>query len=281
MRSRRSPGRGFIPRKLLIALVPLVLLIGAYLGLDLRPDAGEVASAPPLPGRISKVVDGDTVEVDLGEGLREKVRYLLIDTPELHHPKRGEEELGRAAYLKNREMALGRRVRLETDLVSRDKYGRLLAYVWIRGDDGVEFMANERMIREGYAMPMTIPPNVRYVGRISRAFREARSADRGLWGAAEKRLFTPAAAWNELPYLKGRFITLEIRPTRLIDSKSTFRLVQGKIPMAVLIYRNCAKPFGDLNRLVGRRLRIMGKVTAGHRGAELILADPLQIFGNP
>ena len=77
----------------------------------------------------------------------------------------------------------GRRVRLEPDAEARDRYGRLLAYVF-RVEDGR--MVNESLVRGGYAIPLTIPPNDRYAERFEHAAEEARESGRGLWDACER-----------------------------------------------------------------------------------------------
>jgi micrococcal nuclease len=147
-------------------LLPLVLL--------------SLLAAPPssgqrLEGSVIRVVDGDTIHVKLGERV-EKVRYIGVNTPELHHPTRGEEPGGRAAAAVNRRLVGGQRVRLEHDVQSRDRHGRLLAYVWIG-----ELMVNAELIRLGYAQVMTVPPNVRHQDLFLKLQREARDAGRGLW----------------------------------------------------------------------------------------------------
>ena len=147
-------------------------------------------SAPspyPLPrgerdeiGTVVRTVDGDTIYVRLAGGV-EKVRYIGIDTPEVHHPTRGEEPGGRAATEVNRRL-LGREpVRLETDVQLRDRYGRLLAYVWVRRPDGGELMVNAELVRLGYAAVMTVPPNVRHAELFRKLAAEAREQRRGLW----------------------------------------------------------------------------------------------------
>src|SRR5438552_16349994 len=100
-----------------------------------------------------------------------------MNTPEVHHPTRGEEPGGREATEANRRLVAGKRVRLETDVQARDRYGRLLAYVWV-GD----VMVNAELVRLGYAQVMTVPPNVRYQQLFLKLQREAREAGRGLWG---------------------------------------------------------------------------------------------------
>jgi len=109
----------------------------------------------------------------------EKVRYIGVNTPEVHHPTRGEEPGGREAAEVNRRLVEGQAVRLELDVQERDRYGRLLAYVWI-GD----LMINAELVRLGYAQVMTIPPNVRYQEVFLKLQREAREAGRGLWRRA-------------------------------------------------------------------------------------------------
>jgi micrococcal nuclease len=129
---------------------------------------------------VVRTVDGDTVWVRLASGI-EKVRYIGIDTPEVHHPTRGEEPGGRAATDINRGLVGDRPVRLEPDVQLRDRYGRLLAYVWVRRADGGEVMVNAEMVRLGYAAVMTIPPNVRHAETFRKLAAEARENHRGLW----------------------------------------------------------------------------------------------------
>src|SRR5215475_13758801 len=109
-----------------------------------------------LEGVVVRIVDGDTIRVQLC-GRVERVRYIGVNTPEVHHPRKGEEPGGRAAAQENGALVAGKRVRLELDVQERDRHGRLLAYVW--ADD---LMINAELLRRGYAQVMTVPPNVRY-----------------------------------------------------------------------------------------------------------------------
>jgi micrococcal nuclease len=153
------------------ALVVLVALLGGA-----APAVVHAASS--TEGLVVRVVDGDTIHVRLGERL-EKVRYIGVNTPEVHHPTRGEEPGGREAHAVNRRLVEGKRVRLELDVQSRDRYGRLLAYVW-SGDT----MINAELVRLGYAQVMTGPPNVRHQALFLELQRDARAAGRGLWARA-------------------------------------------------------------------------------------------------
>jgi len=129
---------------------------------------------------VVRTVDGDTVWVQLGSRI-EKVRYIGIDTPEVHHPTRGEEPGGRAATEINRSLVGDRPVRLEPDVQLRDRYGRLLAYVWVTRPDGAELMVNAELVRLGYAQVLTVPPNVRHAELFRKLAAEAREQRRGLW----------------------------------------------------------------------------------------------------
>jgi micrococcal nuclease len=139
-----------------------------------------VSAAPAQTDQcaVTHVVDGDTIHVQCGARV-EKVRYIGIDAPEIHHPFWGEEPGGREATALNRRLVGGRHVRLELDVRARDQYGRLLAYVWV-GD----LMVNAELVRLGYAQVMTVPPNVRHQALFVTLQREARAAGRGLWAAS-------------------------------------------------------------------------------------------------
>jgi micrococcal nuclease len=123
------------------------------------------------------VVDGDTIKIEGGQ----LVRYIGIDTPERRIHKEGRwkyepEPYAEGAKELNEKLVKGRKVRLEFDVQKVDRFGRLLAYVYV---DRV--FVNEEMIRQGYAQLLTIPPNVRYVERFKKALLEARQRKRGLW----------------------------------------------------------------------------------------------------
>ena len=159
--------------------VRLAVLIVALLGVLLAPVLGVAASAHRVvEAEVVRVVDGDTIRVRIADRI-EKVRYIGVNAPELHHPRRGAEPGGREAAEVNREIVSGHHVRRELDVRERDRYGRLLAYVWI--DD---VMVNAELVRRGYAQVMTVPPNVRYQSLFLSLERTARETGRGLWRGA-------------------------------------------------------------------------------------------------
>lgn len=130
---------------------------------------------------VTRVVDGDTVEARFG-GQVVDVRLIGIDTPESVAPGQPVECYALAASRFTMRELEGGRVRLEFDVERLDRFGRTLAYVWL----GQELF-NETLVREGYAVVTTYPPNVRYVDRFLDAQREARSQGRGLWGRCAAR----------------------------------------------------------------------------------------------
>jgi micrococcal nuclease len=126
---------------------------------------------------VVRVIDGDTIQVDV-DGSLERVRYIGIDTPETVHPRKGVECFGKEASAKNAALVGGKTVRLVRDVSDRDRYGRLLRYVWV--DD---VFVNLELVREGYAQVSTYPPDVEHTDAFIAAQREAREANRGLWAA--------------------------------------------------------------------------------------------------
>jgi micrococcal nuclease len=126
---------------------------------------------------VVAVVDGDTIKVNFG-GQVYRVRYIGIDTPETKHPDRGVEWMGPEAAAYNEQLVGGKVVFLEKDVSETDQYGRLLRYVWV--DD---VMVNAELVRQGYAVVGTWPPDVKYHDILLGAQREAREAGRGLWGS--------------------------------------------------------------------------------------------------
>jgi len=140
--------------------------------------------------RLVRIVDGDTIVVEY-KGKSERVRLTGIDTPEtsanakaLRDAERKKTDVNvivlqgeKAAAFAESLLAGEEILFLEFDLQKRDRYGRLLAYVYLA--DGR--MINELMLKAGYATLMTIPPNVKYRDRFLKAYREARTLKRGLW----------------------------------------------------------------------------------------------------
>src|SRR5690349_9381161 len=155
-------------------LVLLAAAVAALLGLW-RPGGDGSGGAGQVEGRATRVVDGDTIHVWTG-GHDESVRYIGVDTPESVKPGTPVQCFAKAASAENERLVAGRRVRLVYDAERRDRYGRLLAYVYRDS-----LFVNAELVRAGYARTLTIPPNVRFAGRFAKLAREAREQSRGLW----------------------------------------------------------------------------------------------------
>jgi len=143
-----------------------------------RPVFGAEPTGRIARARVTRVIDGDTIEVAM-DGQLYRVRYIGIDTPETHN---GLEWLGPEAARANARLVEGRSVVLEKDVSETDRYGRLLRYVWLK--NGADWLlVNAELLRTGYAQITTYPPDVKYVDELYRAAQhKAREHDRGLWG---------------------------------------------------------------------------------------------------
>lgn len=122
---------------------------------------------------VVRVIDGDTFEIDGGQ----RVRMIGIDTPESVKPGHPVERYGKEASEYTRKLLEDQQVRLVFDVELYDAYKRLLAYVYL--PDGT--FVNEKLLRDGYARVLTIPPNVAHAKTFVAAEREAREQLRGLW----------------------------------------------------------------------------------------------------
>ena len=140
-----------------------------------------VAVAQAGDATVTSITDGDTVRVHLASGADERVRLIGIDTPETHDPRTVVECFGREAAAQTASLLpVGTAVRLQPDVEPRDRYGRLLAYVF-RADDGL--FVNETLVAGGWAVPYRYPPNVEHADEFSALGAEARRQGLGLWGA--------------------------------------------------------------------------------------------------
>ena len=158
------------------AALPFIALTVAVVALLLGRGADSHAST--LHGQVVRVVDGDTIQVRLDGGATERVRYIGIDTPESVKPGTPVQCFAKKASHFNAGLVAGRDVTLKTDAEERDRYGRLLAYVYA----GPEFV-NRELVARGYARTLTIPPNVAHADEFARLARRAREAGLGLWRA--------------------------------------------------------------------------------------------------
>jgi len=149
-------------------IIVSLLALGLFAG---NGNSGDFVIPGGITAQVSRVHDGDTVSVMIGRRI-EKIRLIGIDAPEL-----GQRPWGERAKERLRELLGDGNVTVVADVEKRDRYGRLLAYLWTsRGT-----FVNLEMVRQGFAVLYTIPPNVRYVDRFRAAQAEAREKKRGIW----------------------------------------------------------------------------------------------------
>ena len=160
----------------------VVLALGALAACD----ATSTTTTAPAPGELEAnaivvdVIDGDTVDVII-TGREERVRLIGIDTPETKKPNSPIECFGpEATAFTEALLPIGTPVYIERDVVNRDDFGRLLGYVY-RADDGI--FVNYEIMRQGFAQPLSIPPNDTFAELFADAARAAEADDAGLWAA--------------------------------------------------------------------------------------------------
>ena len=155
--------------------------------------ASETVSAKnKLEFKVIRVIDGETFVCQFADGKEEHIRLIGVDTPESKRNEKAERDASRtgqdietiiaqgkkAASFTKSYLEPGTTVRLEFDVQPIDKYGGLLAYVYL--PDGT--MLNALLVQEGYAQVMTVPPNVKYKDLFLKLQKEAREQGKGLWG---------------------------------------------------------------------------------------------------
>ncbi|MFC3886131.1 thermonuclease family protein [Bacillus songklensis] len=128
-----------------------------------------------IPAMVTNVIDGDTLDVKIN-GKTERVRLVLVDTPETKHPNKPVQPFGPEASELTKNTLLGKQVGLEKDISERDRYGRILAYVWVDGK-----MHNEALIEKGLGRVAVFPPDTKYVDEFREKQRQAQEKAIGIW----------------------------------------------------------------------------------------------------
>lgn len=191
-----------MPRLLFV----LALLSLVAISTPIPPPVDSAPAATPFADEIPEnvteatvvsVSDGDTVRVEI-DGETESLRLILVDTPETRDPNDPVECYGaEATEFMKALLPEGTTVYLEQDISDRDRYGRMLRYVWLKGDDDKAYLVNEILVRQGYAVLYTYPPDVKYVDQIRAAQNAAVEEQAGLWaqcGGADTPLESTSVA---------------------------------------------------------------------------------------
>jgi len=223
---------------------------------------------------VRYVIDGDTIELSSGE----KVRYIGIDTPEVREKtqegwvyKPG--PFGEEAKEFNRRLVEGKRVRLEFDVQKKDKFKRTLAYVYAG-----EMFVNLEMVRQGFAMIYTYPPNLKYLELFLDAQKEARENKRGLWLSLEENKISASEAKKNIG--RVRMVEAVVKDTFLTEKmlilkfKDSFKVViyKNNIPLASKdMIRSPNKHFK------GKMVRVFGLIKEYKGHPEIVIHDISQI----
>lgn len=121
---------------------------------------------PPNTVKVIGIIDGDTIVVEGGY----HVRYIGVDAPEKDEPYYFE------ALTANQRLVKNKKIRLEEDVTGKDKYGRLLRYIYVNNT-----FVNAELVRQGYAQAKAYPPNIKYQAYLEAMEREARQTQKGIW----------------------------------------------------------------------------------------------------
>lgn len=164
------------PAVLSLLLLALAVAVGDRLDLLDPPDGARDAGREQV-ARVVRVVDGDTIKVSI-DGRDETVRYIGIDTPETVKPGTAVECGGKAASRANEALVAGKEVRVVSGRETRDRFGRLLAYVYLEPSGT---FVNERLLRDGHATALAFKPNTAFASRFAAVAEQARRRGTGVW----------------------------------------------------------------------------------------------------
>jgi len=183
-----------------------------FLSLALTP---AFAAPPPYDerkARVIAVIDGDTISVLISGFYERRVRYIGIDAPEMRRDCFASE-----ATAANRQLVLGKDVTLERDVRDVDRFGRLLRYVYLPTGE----MVNELLVRWGYAVARSYPPDTKYRTRFEAAERQAQQANAGLWGACRPRptQVIPSPTSTSTPTFLPSPTPAQTAPTLIVSSE--------------------------------------------------------------
>lgn len=168
----------FKKNKSFLSLLSLIFLAVYSLFQVFQEDfvLGETVEKQTNQVMVTRVVDGDTFEIEGGK----KVRLIGVDAPESVHPKKPVECYGKISAEVLKQLVEGKRVTLEKDVSETDRYGRLLRYVFIDGES-----INQYLVAEGYAYASSYPPDVSEQDLLTILQTEARVLNKGLWGKCQ------------------------------------------------------------------------------------------------
>jgi endonuclease YncB( thermonuclease family) len=224
---------------------------------------------------VKEVVDGDTVVLSNGKS----ARYIGIDTPETHKKTQAgwidtQEPFGKEAARFNKELVLGKALRLEFDVQRQDKYKRLLIYCFVTSGDK-EVLAQAELLRQGLAYLYTFPPNVKYVDTLVAALKEAKENRRGIWSQDLMIASQDAGQYTG----QRKIVVGTVQKTR--SSKKLVRLTMDGL-MLIIFSNNLEAMFlkkgiDPSEFYKGKKVRVFGLIKEYNGKPEIIVSNPWQI----
>jgi micrococcal nuclease len=256
---------------LLILILPVLIVFIGSVYLVRISDFGEQSQSNSScnRGMVVVVYDGDTIKVRFDDGSERKVRLIGIDSPEIEDER---EDIRLFAYVAKRfsfDHLYRKQIRLTFDWEHEDKYGRLLAYVWLDR----ETLFNELILKEGYASAfLKFPFNNEYRRRFVEAERTARRDAKGLWQREPLPTIASSAAGQNLrKYISVKF--------KCVDIRSRGRLVFLHSPdvFSAIIPRSNLSLFPDLESFRGRWIVVKGYLEKYKGSPQIVVFLPLQV----
>ncbi|TYB32102.1 MAG: thermonuclease family protein [Candidatus Mcinerneyibacterium aminivorans] len=225
---------------------------------------------------VKKVIDGDTFKTNDNKS----IRLIGINTPEIEHHDQKVEYFGREAAKYTKDRIEGKTVFLEYGIQKRDKYQRVLAYVYLL--DGTFF--NAELVKKGYADLMTIPPNIKYTDLFQKLAKEARIENRGLWDnpGLSKKNNLKEINWRKA----GEFVGEEVAVTgKVIDTYDSGKAIflnyhkDYKHTFTAVIFKSDEYKFNfePEKYYLNKKIKVKGKIKVYKGAPEIIVEEPSQI----
>lgn len=225
--------------------------------------------AEPEKGLVTAVYDGDTIRVRNSKGRSETIRLIGIDTPELSDQR---DTVKLQAFLAKRFTyfhLFQKNVRLVLEPQKRDKYGRLLAFVFI-GDT----LFNEKIIRDGFASVfLKYPFRNDYRRRLEQAYGEARKNQVGLWKSEPYKKIN----LSDLFSAQGTLVRVEFICRDIEEKRGLVLLHSQERKVAALIFRNDLAGFPDVKSFIDTKISVFGLLESYRGQPQVVLFLPRQI----
>jgi len=265
---RDQPLKKTHPR-IVLGLLFLLLILGFCRGrsLTIQPSGN---TYPPEQGVVVAVYDGDTIRVEFDNQTSRKVRLIGIDAPEISDE---EEKTQFQAFMSKRftfQHLFRKRIRLSFDKEFEDKYGRLLAYIWIEK----EGLFNKFILQEGFAFAFfQFPFRGDYRQAFDEAEKQAKRLKKGYWGDG----FYPRVTTSDLNRHLGQIITVVFYCSRIRKDKNFIFLHSPKDDFAGLIPEEHLSSFPDPNIFEGKTLSVTGFLEEYKGQPQILIFLPSQI----